>query len=208
MQSTKNPERTRLLLLEAGFHEIHREGFRGASLDAILRQTGVTKGALYHHFPNKTEFGYAIVDELVARWIEARWAAPLLEVEDPLQGLIETVRRNYEELDDELIRRGCPLNNLAQEMSSLDEGFRVRISRIVDRWTAILADALRRAQEKGSAASDFDPEETAQFLVVSLEGIAGAAKIAGSKESATPAMRALMRYLQSLKTPQQTGARS
>jgi len=201
MQATKNPEHTRMVLLEAGFHEIHREGFRGASLDAILRQTGVTKGALYHHFPNKTEFGYAIVDELVAPWIEMRWAAPLREVEDPLRALIETIWHNYEDLDSELIRRGCPLNNLAQEMSALDEGFRVRLSRIAQRWAAIFADALRRAQQLGLARPDFDPDATGQFLVVSLEGMAGAAKIAGDKQSARPAMQALTRYLESLGNP-------
>jgi len=58
MQST-NP--TRRKILESAFHEIHRNGFQAASLNPILERTGVTKGALYHHFPNKQTLGYAVL---------------------------------------------------------------------------------------------------------------------------------------------------
>ena len=32
-------------------------------LDDVVAATGLTKGALYHHFPNKQALGYAVVDE-------------------------------------------------------------------------------------------------------------------------------------------------
>jgi AcrR family transcriptional regulator len=60
---------TRDKLLKAAFEEIYRRGFQAASLDTILAKAGVTKGALYHHFPDKGALGYAVVRGfLLQRW--------------------------------------------------------------------------------------------------------------------------------------------
>jgi len=64
--TSRDPERTRELLLQAAFQEMCRSGFRSADLDAILAAAGVTKGALYYHFDNKKALGYAVVDEVIA----------------------------------------------------------------------------------------------------------------------------------------------
>ena len=62
----RDPQRTRERLLQAAFREVYHSGFQGAGLDTILASTGVTKGALYHHFGSKEALGYAIVEEIVA----------------------------------------------------------------------------------------------------------------------------------------------
>jgi len=40
---------------------------------------------------------------------------------------------------------GCPLNNLAQEMSPIDSGFQKRTERVFKLWTDTFATAIRRA---------------------------------------------------------------
>ena len=62
----RDPARTRERLLRAAFQEMHRSGFRGADMNAILAAARVTKGALYHHFDSKEALGYAVVDEVLA----------------------------------------------------------------------------------------------------------------------------------------------
>jgi AcrR family transcriptional regulator len=48
----RDPERTRKLLLQAAFREVYKSGLQSTGLDTILvAATGVTKGALYYHFP-------------------------------------------------------------------------------------------------------------------------------------------------------------
>ena len=56
---------------------------------------------------------------------------------------------------------GCPLNNLAQEMSNIDEGFRQRLETIVAQWRSILSQALRRGQSEGTVRTDLDADATA-----------------------------------------------
>jgi TetR/AcrR family transcriptional repressor of nem operon len=113
--TSRNPERTRELLLRAAFEEIYRTGFRSADLDAILAVAGVTKGALYYHFDNKDALGYAVLDEVMASDLHQKWVQPLRNAKDPIAALIRIVQSESVKRED--VRRGCPLLNLSNEMS-------------------------------------------------------------------------------------------
>lgn len=41
---------------------------------------------------------------------------------------------------------GCPLNNLMQEMSPVDETFRIRLNALFQDWVDVVAAALKRGQ--------------------------------------------------------------
>src|ERR1700688_3136398 len=117
----RNPERTRERLLQAAFREVYRYGFQSAGIDTILAATNVTKGALYYHFESKEALGYAIIEEIVAEITKDRWLRPLRQSKDknPIDALIGIVQAIPARPRD--VRSGCPLVNLAQEMSQLDE---------------------------------------------------------------------------------------
>lgn len=53
---------------------------------------------------------------------------------------------------------GCSLNNLSQEMSPLDEGFRRRTGNLFKDWHDTIALALRRGQKLGLVRSDVDAQ--------------------------------------------------
>ena len=166
----RDPERTRERLLQAAFREVYRSGFQSASLDTILAAAGVTKGALYYHFGSKEVLGHAIVEEVIAKLSGERWLLPLQRSKDndPIDALIGVVRAIPARPRD--VRNGCPLVNLAQEMSRLDEQFRKRLERIFHAWQEGIATALRRGQSQGTVRRDLDPEETASFLIAMVEG--------------------------------------
>lgn len=196
--SRRQPDRTRQALLECAFEEIYRSGFRGASLDAILCSSGVTKGALYHHFDNKTALGYAVVDEVVRPWIEAAWQ-PLLEAEDCITASIALCRQLVLQRSASAAEYGCPFNNLINEMSPIDEGFRARLQAILDQWRSGIAAGMRRGQERGVVRADVNPEHAAAFIIAAVEGGAGMAKAKRSPEFLASAMNGLIDYLESLR---------
>ena len=138
----RNPERTRELLLQAAAREIYRSGFRSAGIDTILAATNVTKGALYYHFESKEALGYAIVEEIIANLTRDKWLRPLQAGKEPIDTLIGIVQRTSIRPED--VQGGCPLVNLAQEMSPVDEQFRKRLERIFLDWQEGIALALRR----------------------------------------------------------------
>ena len=189
-------------MLDAAFEEMYVMGFRGASVDRILESTGVTKGALYHHFKNKKELGYAVLDEAVAVWIERRWLEPLAQNGDALDVLKSTIKTAFERaVATGAISKGCPLNNLAQEMSSLDEGFRSRIQRLFDRWTSAFTDVIRRGQREGVVRPEVDADDTAQFLVAAVEGMVGLLKSNPKLSLAVGQLNTLFLFLDGLRTP-------
>jgi len=59
--ATRNPARTRGLILSAALTEFAAHGFAGARVDAIARQAGINKRMLYHYFGGKEELFRAVL---------------------------------------------------------------------------------------------------------------------------------------------------
>ncbi len=201
------PAETRRRILEAAFEEIYRHGFQAASIDAILEGAGVTKGALYHHFADKAALGYAVVDELIRQPVLDAYAGRLeAEPGDSLTALQAVLRRRAEDFRAIGVTHGCPLNNLAQEMSPLDEGFRRRVASALEAWTDAFARALERGQASGAVRRDVDARRIAAFLVASIEGAFGMAKNAKSVASLRSHLEVLADFLEALRPPTQGAA--
>jgi TetR/AcrR family transcriptional regulator, transcriptional repressor for nem operon len=197
----RDPERTRERLLQAAFRVVHRLGFQSAGIDTILAATNVTKGALYHHFENKEALGYAIVDEIIAKMVRDRWLGPLVGDGEPINILIGIVQRIPARPAD--VRESCPLLNLAQEMSPLDEQFRKRLERLFLAWQEGVARLLRKGQSEGTVRRDLNPDETASFLVAMVEGYGSLAKNAQDTKVWEVGMRNIVGWLKSLRAPRQ-----
>jgi TetR/AcrR family transcriptional repressor of nem operon len=195
----RDPERTRKLLLQAAFREVHKSGFQSAGVDTILAATGVTKGALYYHFKSKEALGYAIVEEIIAKLTRDKWFHPLQRGVDPIDTLIAIVQGTSVRSED--VRDGCPLADLAREMSRLDEQFRKRLERIFRAWQGEIAMALRRGQSQGTVRRDLIPDETAGFLIAMYEGYVMLAKNAKDVNVLKVGIRNIVRWLQSLRAP-------
>jgi len=195
--TSRNSERTRGLLLQAAFQEMHRSGFRSTDLDAILAKAGVTKGALYYHFDNKEALGYAVVDEVIASKVHQKWVQPLRNAKDPIDILIRIFKS--ESLKKEDVQRGCYLLNLSQEMSGLDEGFRRRTARVYQDWHDGMAEALREGQKRRVVRSEINASETATFLLAAWEGYAVLAKNAQDARMLRSGQRRMIRHLESLR---------
>jgi TetR/AcrR family transcriptional repressor of nem operon len=196
----RNPQRTRERLLQAAFQEIHKSGFRGTDLETILTAAGVTKGAMYHHFASKEALGYAVVDEIIASMTREKWLWPLKNAKNPIDALIGIIQSTSLRPAD--LRCGCPLNNLAQEMSGLDEGFRTRTATIFGDWQSTIATALRNGRQRKMVRSDVDPGEAAAFLLATYEGYISLAKSFQDVARLQAGEKAMISYLESLRAPQ------
>lgn len=195
----RNPDQTRNVLLQAAFNEIYEHGFQAASLKNILDETHVTKGALYHHFPSKLELGYAVVEEVIQPDMTTRWVTPLQASDNIINTLSSLIDKTIEQHDNESICLGCPVNNLAQEMSPIDEGFRERINTLFDNWRLAIASGLIRGQQQGLVKNNVDVNATAYFIVSAIEGASSLAKNARSIEVLRTSLHGLKQHIESLR---------
>jgi len=197
--ASRDPERTRERLLQAAFREVYRSGFQSAGLDAIVATAGVTKGALYYHFGSKEALGYAVVEEIIAPDNRGQWLRPLENCKDPIEALIGTVQGLS--VQPEAVRGGCPLINLAQEMSPLDAGFRQRLATIFRNWQDGVAAALLDAQKRGKVRRDLEPAQAAGLLLAMVEGYGSLAKNAQDAKVMEGGIRNIVEWLRSLRPP-------
>ena len=195
----RDSERTRERLLQAASREIYRSGFQSASLDSILGVAGVTKGALYYHFDSKEALGYAVVEEVVAPDVRGKWVRSLQSGKDPIDALIGAVQELS--VKPEAVRGGCPLLNLAQEMSPLDAGFRQRLATIFRNWQDGVAAALRDGQNRGKVRRDLEPAQAAGLLIAMVEGYGSLAKNAQDAKVMEEGIKNIVEWLRSLRPP-------
>lgn len=195
----KNPDKTRLALINAAFDEINQNGFQAASLTNILKETSVTKGALYHHFPSKLELGYAVVDELIAENIKAMWITPLENKNNIIDSLLEQIDIAISKRNKKNICLGCPINNLAQEMSPIDEGFRERINIIFDLWRKTICRKLEEGQKNNIVKPSINADTTAYFIVAAIEGATSLAKNAKSVDVLKSSLHGLKEHIETLR---------
>ena len=117
----------------------------------------------------------------------------------PIDILIGIVRRLPGRPQD--IRNSCPLLNLAQEMSPLDEQFRKRLEMLFLAWQKGVAALLRKGQSQGTVRRERNPDETASFLIAMVEGNASLAKVAQDAKVWEVGRRNIVGWLRSLRVP-------
>ena len=198
MATERNPENTRYRILKSAFNEIHRHGYQGFRIESVLNETGLKKGALYHHFTSKRALAYAVLEELIQKRITDIWLTPLEKYDNPIEGIKATFIAVGETWGDKFFSLGCPLNNLAQEMSPIDEGFRIAIEEFFSLWQKTIVSALKRGQDLALVKQDLNLNETARFIITAIEGAFGQAKVSQSRDKFFETGHQLNRYLDTL----------
>ncbi|MDX1541740.1 MAG: TetR family transcriptional regulator C-terminal domain-containing protein [Geminicoccaceae bacterium] len=186
-------ERSRLLA--AAFEEIYRKGFCLTSMSDIAARAEACERELRRHFPTKRALGLALIDEVIEPMIDELMIRPVDHANASLASLGRVLHLLQEKARAGAFPCGCPLNNLAQEMSLLDAAFREQIERIYERWRGALARTLEREKDQGKVLPTVDPTAAATFLVAAIEGSMGITKTSRSADMLTSCCHALIDYL-------------
>lgn len=91
---TRIQEKNRALVLEAALEVFSLHGFRGATLDAIAAEAGLSKPNLLYYFASKEEIHVTLLEGLVDTWL-----APLRDLRangNPQQEILAYVRRKLQ----------------------------------------------------------------------------------------------------------------
>ena len=193
---TRDGRQAREAILEAATELMHLKGYQATTLDDVLRESGVGKGNFYYYFKSKEDLGYAILDQVIAAFLE-RTLDPCFS--DPSTSRLAQIRcflgRVLTAQRERNCVGGCALGNLASELSDVHEGFRARLSGVFSVWRERLTGALADAQAHGSVRPDCRPEAVAHFLVASLEGAILMTKLTRDIAVMERCVEELVRYL-------------
>ncbi|TYK65549.1 TetR/AcrR family transcriptional regulator [Colwellia echini] len=189
-------EQTRQNILNVAADEIHHHGFKATSLSVILNRCGISKGALYHHFTNKLELGYAVFEEVYQPMFLEAWR-PALTTDDPIEGLCDFLISITDNMACNESVCGCPLNNLCEEMANVDEGFRLRILAMQEQLNQLIVDALERVRD--DLRSNIKFSQVGYFIAATLNGANSLGKSSRNKVVFTQIIDELCCYIRALK---------
>ncbi|WP_244256010.1 TetR/AcrR family transcriptional regulator [Rathayibacter sp. VKM Ac-2760] len=113
---------------------LNEQGERAATLDAVARAAGVSKGGLLYHFPSKD----ALVDGLVAR-LDDRLAEDIDRIRSSDEGVVPYLIRTSFAADTPFDRTILAVSRIAQ---GNDEKAGAGLARLHDSWYAVVTEAV------------------------------------------------------------------
>ncbi|WP_292321388.1 TetR/AcrR family transcriptional regulator [Mesorhizobium sp.] len=174
---TNDPEGMRCRVLDVAEDSFQARGYHASSLGDLMAAAGVTGGALHHHFPTKKALALAVIEERVAAAVQETWVEPVRAAPSAREGVRTVFEAVAAQLERQGYVRGCPLNNLAHELSLADADFRIALADIFAGWRRAIADKMRTDQEGGGEGGT-DPDRFAALTVAAYSGAMSMAKTA------------------------------
>ncbi|WP_418178921.1 TetR/AcrR family transcriptional regulator [Aliarcobacter lanthieri] len=194
MLQYKMGKNTRQELINNTFDEIYTKGYQGASLTDILKNAKVHKGSMYHFFENKKEMAIASIKEKIYEKFVQRYSTILELEKDYLEAFIESLK----DTSSRDFNKGCPIANIIQEMSNIDEDFKVLMKEIYEALKNNIKNILDKAVEK-EEIKECDTKKLSLYIASTLEGAILSAKASGNIQDYLDVIDILSSYLLSLK---------
>ena len=177
MKAVKQPRalETREKILQAAARLISLKGYHDTKLDEVLDSAQVTKGAFFHHFRDREDLGFAVLDWHMGQRCQllnvieqelplARPAGPLQHVCRRLDAIQEMVRRR------DGCKGGCIIGNMSTALSDCHDGFRKRLAACFDQMAQEFIPNLKAAAHQGGVSPRTNTTELAQYIVTVIEG--------------------------------------
>ncbi|OLR91859.1 TetR family transcriptional regulator [Actinokineospora bangkokensis] len=145
-------------------------GYAGTSLEDLLAATGLGKGSLYGAFGDKRRLFLRVLreyDEANDRMLRG-WLA---DADRGIDVVRDFVLGPVRDPSGAQARRGCLLANTAMELATSAPEVAAEARRSYDATTAVLADAIRRAQREGDVAARVDPGQAAPAVLAGQLGL-------------------------------------
>lgn len=187
---------TRDRIIQSAARLFHEQGYAATGVATILREAGVNSGSLYHFFPSKEALLENVLDSYLAR-LYPEIMEPMEKSEpDPVSRVLKLMDWYLGFLDDNGCRLGCPVGNLALEVSDTHPQLRALIDRNFENWTSIIH---RWLEEAGPALpAGCDRLALARFILTVMEGGVMQSRAAGSTVPMEQSVEQLKVYFDAL----------
>ena len=133
---TRIQKKNRAAILEAALNVFSAHGFRGATVDQIATEAGLSKPNLLYYFPSKEAIHTALLSGLLEVWL-----APLHDLDadgDPMEEILSYIRRKLE-MSRELPRESRLFaNELVQGAPRIQDALSIDLKALVDKKSAVL----------------------------------------------------------------------
>ena len=158
-------------LVEAATAILGRNGYQATSVDEILEAARVAPSNFYYHFKSK--------EELAIEVLEGYFEKSRQEMAPIFMNRSITPSQKLERLHEAVVKKvsannccgGCPMGNLAQELSDTHPEFRKRLARYFEECIEAIAGVVDEGVKSGEFRADVDRRASAYLLFGSMQGL-------------------------------------
>ena len=154
--------------VEVAARLFHEQGYAATGVATILREADANPGSFYHYFPGKVDLLAAVLE-----WYEANLDAivlgPIVAAQpDPLERVFDLLAWYRSLMVETGCTLGCPIGNLALEVSDSYPAVRPGIHRNFEQWAAGIRVWLEEAGDRLPA--ECDRAALSRFILTVMEG--------------------------------------
>jgi TetR/AcrR family transcriptional repressor of nem operon len=160
--------KTKERLLRTAFQLFHEQGFHATGVATIVREAGVNPGSLYHFFESKDELLLNVLEFAIGYLGPAVMDPVEDQTPDPIARVFALLHRYRDGMAEHGCRMGCPIGNLALEVSDGNPDARRLIHRNFENWASRVEGWLVEAGD--SLPPDVNRAQLARFILTVMEG--------------------------------------
>ena len=154
-----------------GLELFYQRGYFNTSIDDILKELSLSKGAFYYHFQSKEEYFISIVQNLLFRKVYSSLIEPIEGQEDPLNKIVVCFDDALETAEHNFLDYGFVLSNFITEFNGKNPDIMNYLQDILKVWEVNLVTALQKGKTDGYVNRHIDSEAVATYLISSYIGI-------------------------------------
>jgi|TARA_R110000744_G_scaffold230684_2_gene348866 AcrR family transcriptional regulator len=154
-----------------GLEVFYQKGYFNTSIDDILKELSLSKGAFYYHFQSKEEYFISIVQNLLFRKVYSTLIEPIEGQEDPLNKIVVCFDNALETAEHNFLDYGFVLSNFITEFNGKNPDIMNYLQDILKVWEVNLVTALQKGKSDGYVNRHIDSEAVATYLISSYIGI-------------------------------------
>ena len=191
-------EETRERILASSAQLFNRQGYFGASLADIMRETGLEKGGIYNHFSSKEQLALEAFDYaygLVQQRVRQALAGKLNAIER-LQAIVSVFQGIAE---DPPVAGGCPILNTAIEADDANEVLRDRARAAMNDWRNTIQRIVNKGIERQEIRPGINVDEVATIFITTLEGAIMLSNLYKDPIHMNRAADHIVRYIETIK---------
>jgi len=189
-----DPARLRARILDVAANLFQARGYHATSMQDLMQATGVSGGALHHHFPSKKSLALAVIAERVAPAVRETWIDPVRAARFLDKGVSRVFATIIAGIEERGSVSGCPLNNLALELALSGTVYRDAVEAVFAEWRSALDERIG-ATRAGARLDRAQRMDAAAFIVSVYSGSMTLAKSAQNASALRGAAKVLARWL-------------
>lgn len=202
MKALKKSDRTKQFIIEQAAILFNQKGFAATSMQDIMQNTKLSKGALYGHFKTKEAIALAAFHQAV-KTVKDDIRTRTRVIDHAIDKLKAVVYYYKEHILHPAVKGGCPIQNTAVDTNGdSNTALRLAVQEVMDAWRSSICKNIEQGVQSNEIRTDIDAQDFAIRFIAVLQGGILMANLYKDASYFVPSAQLLIEMIEKLKMQQ------